>query len=62
MTANLRCRYLGLDLTGPIVASAGPLTGRLDTLQRLEDAGASAVVLPSLFRMTFRHSFRLTVW
>ncbi|CAB4859362.1 unannotated protein [freshwater metagenome] len=49
MTANLRCRYLGLDLTGPIVASAGPLTGRLDTLQRLEDAGASAVVLPSLF-------------
>jgi len=31
------------------VASAGPLTGRIDTLLRLEDCGAAAVVLPSLF-------------
>ena len=49
MTADLRCRYLGLELSAPIVASAGPLTGRLDTLHRLEAAGAAAVVLPSLF-------------
>lgn len=49
MTADLSCRYLGLELRGPIVASAGPLTGRLDTLRRLEAAGAAAVVLPSLF-------------
>jgi dihydroorotate dehydrogenase (fumarate) len=49
MTADLSTEYLGLSLTGPVVASAGPLTGRLDTLWRLEAAGAAAVVLPSLF-------------
>jgi dihydroorotate dehydrogenase (fumarate) len=46
---DLRTRYLGLDLDVPIVASAGPLTGRLESLQRLEAAGAGAVVLSSLF-------------
>jgi dihydroorotate dehydrogenase (fumarate) len=46
---RLATRYLGLALTGPIIASAGPLTGRIDTLRRLEAAGAAAVVLPSLF-------------
>lgn len=49
MEADLSTRYLGLDLRTPIVASAGPLTGRLDTLSRLQDAGVGAVVLPSLF-------------
>jgi len=49
VTVDLTTRYLGLDLRSPIVASAGPLTGRLDTLARLEDAGVGAVVLPSLF-------------
>ncbi len=47
--ADLRTQYLGLELDAPIVASAGPLTGQLDTLRRLQDAGAGAVVLPSLF-------------
>ncbi len=47
--ADLRTRYLGFELRTPLVASAGPLTGRLDTLVRLEEAGISAVVLPSLF-------------
>src|SRR5450755_2639254 len=46
---DLTCRYLGLELTGPVIASAGPHTGRMASLLRLEDAGASAVVLPSLF-------------
>ena len=49
MTADLTTRYLGLELAGPVVASAGPLTGTLDGLRALEDAGAAAVVLPSLF-------------
>ena len=49
MSPDLRTRYLGLDLSGPVIASASPLTGRLDDLLRLEDAGAAAVVLPSLF-------------
>jgi len=47
--ADLRTRYLGLDLRTPLVASASPLTGSLDGLRRLEEAGAAAVVLPSLF-------------
>ncbi|HWD42515.1 MAG TPA: dihydroorotate dehydrogenase-like protein [Actinomycetota bacterium] len=46
---ELDTRYLGLDLPSPLVASASPLTGSLDGLRRLEDAGAGAVVLPSLF-------------
>jgi dihydroorotate dehydrogenase (fumarate) len=46
---DLTTRYLGLDLRTPIVASAGPLTGDLDTVRQLVDAGASAIVLPSLF-------------
>ena len=42
-------RYLGFDLANPLVASASPMTGDLDTLRRLEAAGAAAIVLPSLF-------------
>jgi dihydroorotate dehydrogenase (fumarate) len=47
--ADLRTRYLGLELRSPLVASSSPLTGSLDGLLRLEAAGAGAVVLPSLF-------------
>jgi dihydroorotate dehydrogenase len=47
--ADLRTRYLGLELRSPLVASSSPLTGTLDGLARLEAAGAGAVVLPSLF-------------
>ena len=41
--------YAGLELRSPLIASASPLTGRLDDLLRLEDAGVGAVILPSLF-------------
>jgi dihydroorotate dehydrogenase (fumarate) len=46
---DLTTTYLGMHLRTPLVPSASPLTGDLDNLRRLEDAGASAVVLPSLF-------------
>jgi dihydroorotate dehydrogenase (fumarate) len=46
---DLTTEYLGLALRSPLVASSSPLTGDLDGLRRLEDAGAAAVVLPSLF-------------
>ena len=49
MRPFLTSRYLGLELRNPLVASSSPLTGRLDTLRRLDDAGVGAVVLPSLF-------------
>jgi len=42
-------RYLGLKLSGPIVVSSTPLSESIDNIRRMEDAGASAVVLTSLF-------------
>lgn len=47
--SRLSTRYLGLELRTPLVASAGPLTRTADSALRLQEAGASAVVLPSLF-------------
>ncbi len=46
---KLHSSYLGLPLRSPLVASCSPLTGKIATLRELEDAGAGAVVLPSLF-------------
>lgn len=46
----LTTQYLGLSLTNPIVASASPLNRKIENLRELEDAGAGAVVLPSLFQ------------
>lgn len=46
---DLSTEYLGLKLANPLVPSSSPLTGELGSAKRLEDAGASALVLPSLF-------------
>jgi dihydroorotate dehydrogenase (fumarate) len=46
---DLRTEYLGLRLTSPLVPSASPLAQDLANLKRMEDAGAGAVVLHSLF-------------
>jgi dihydroorotate dehydrogenase (fumarate) len=46
---DIHTEYLGLPLRTPLVASSSPLTGNLDDLRRLEDAGIAAVVLPSIF-------------
>ncbi len=46
---DLSTEYLGLKLKNPLVPSSSPLTGDLDSARELEDAGASALVLPSLF-------------
>src|SRR5436309_746592 len=53
--SDLSTTYLGLRLSGPLVASAGPITGDFNGLLRLEQAGASAVVLPSLFEEQITH-------
>ncbi len=55
MSVDLATRYLGLELANPLVPSASPLGARLDTLRRLEEAGAAAVVLPSLFEEQFEN-------
>jgi dihydroorotate dehydrogenase (fumarate) len=46
---NLRTRYLGLDLAHPFMPGASPLVDDMDTVLRLEDAGAAAIVMHSLF-------------
>ncbi|HXU04012.1 MAG TPA: dihydroorotate dehydrogenase-like protein [Polyangia bacterium] len=52
--ADLRTTYMGLELAHPVVASASPLTKELDNFKRLEDAGAAAVVMFSLFEEQLR--------
>ena len=51
---DLTTTYLGLTLRSPLVASASPVTARLDTLRAAVDAGVGAVVLPSLFEEQVR--------
>lgn len=46
---DLSTTYLGLQLKNPVVASASPISKKLDGIRKLEDAGAGAVVMYSLF-------------
>ena len=46
---NLTTKYLDMVLKNPIVASSSPLSHNIDSIRRLEDAGAAAVVMYSLF-------------
>jgi dihydroorotate dehydrogenase (fumarate) len=54
-TLDLSTNYLGLHLKNPIVPSASPLSRSLDGMKRLEDAGASAIVMYSLFEEQIAH-------
>jgi dihydroorotate dehydrogenase (fumarate) len=55
---DLGTSYLGLALRNPIIASASPLSGTVSGVRQLEDAGAGAVVLPSLFEEQIREDER----
>ena len=46
---DLSTKYLGMKLRTPLVASASPISHEISTIRRLEEVGASAVVLHSLF-------------
>lgn len=52
---DLSTNYLGLHLRNPLVASASPLSRSLDSMKRLEDSGASAIVMYSLFEEQIAH-------
>src|SRR3989304_104635 len=52
---NLTTNYLGLELKNPIVPSAGPLSHEIGNIKAMEDAGAAAVVLYSLFEEEIEH-------
>ncbi len=46
---NLATTYMGLSLKSPLIVGSSPLTEDLDTIRELEDAGAAALILPSLY-------------
>jgi len=58
--ADLKTTYLGLSLKNPLVASSSPLSEKVDTVRRLEDAGIAGVILYSLFEeQVIQESLRL---
>jgi dihydroorotate dehydrogenase (fumarate) len=55
VSVDLSTSYLGMELAHPIVPSASPLTGDIDRILALAEAGAPAVVLASLFEEQIEH-------
>jgi dihydroorotate dehydrogenase (fumarate) len=47
--ADLKCTYLGLELKNPVIAGASAFTQNMQTIKRIEDSGAGALVIASLF-------------
>jgi dihydroorotate dehydrogenase (fumarate) len=47
--ASMKTLYMGITLNNPLIAGASSLTNQLDTIKQLEEAGAGALILPSLF-------------
>ncbi|GIW43430.1 MAG: dihydroorotate dehydrogenase [Candidatus Binatia bacterium] len=59
---DLRTNYLGLPLEHPLMPGASPLVGDLDTVRRLEDAGAAAIVMHSLFEEQIELEQQSAIW
>jgi len=55
---DLSTTYLGMNLKNPIVPSASPLSRSISTIRKMEDNGAAAVVLYSLFEEELNHESR----
>lgn len=55
---DLRTRYLGIELPHPLMPGASPMVDDLDQVRRLEDAGAAAIVMHSLFEEQLEHERR----
>ena len=55
---DLSTTYLGLKLASPLVASASPLSRKVESVKELEQAGAGAVVMYSLFEEQIEHESR----
>jgi dihydroorotate dehydrogenase (fumarate) len=55
MSVDLTTTYLGLELENPLVAAASPMTRTVDGVRSLEEAGVSAIVLPSVFEEQIEH-------
>jgi dihydroorotate dehydrogenase (fumarate) len=57
-TVDLRTTYMGLELKNPVVPAASPLSRDVGTVRALEDNGAAAIVMFSLFEEQIRHEAR----
>lgn len=55
---DLTTTYLGLKLKNPLIPSASPLSSKIDTAKKLEDSGASAIVMYSLFEEQITHDMQ----
>lgn len=53
--ANLKTTYLGIELKNPVIVSSSGLTNSIEKIKQLEEAGAGAVVLKSLFEEQISH-------
>jgi dihydroorotate dehydrogenase (fumarate) len=53
--ANLKTNYLGIELKNPVVVAACSLSSKLDTIKQLDELGAGALVIRSLFEEQIRH-------
>jgi dihydroorotate dehydrogenase (fumarate) len=58
---DLSTRYMGFELPHPLIAGASPMVDNLDTVRRLEDAGAAMIVMHSLFEEQIVHEDLATV-
>src|SRR5690349_5625010 len=59
---DISTTYLGITLRSPLVASASPLSESVDNIRHMEDAGAGAVVLFSLFEEQIRREREALVY
>ncbi len=59
---DMKTNYLGLSLPHPVMPGASPLIDDLDTVRRLEDAGAAAIVMHSLFEEQIELEEQNTIW
>ncbi|MFP4383759.1 MAG: dihydroorotate dehydrogenase-like protein [Spirochaetia bacterium] len=52
--ANLKTKYMGIDIMNPLIAGASNLTAHMDSIKKIEDTGAGALVIKSLFEEQIR--------
>jgi len=52
--ANLKTKYMGIDIMNPLIAGASNLTSHMDSIKKIEDSGAGALVIKSLFEEQIR--------
>lgn len=56
--ANLKTTYMGVPLANPVLAAASAVSNKVDTIKRVEAAGAGGLVIRSLFEEQIRHEMQ----